>query len=66
MANYSKGKGEKLRCKACGIAFEYNRGVPAKKSLAMHVGMNKNCNRYYNEEAIAASRRRKHGPKKNT
>ena len=59
MANYNKNKGEKLRCRACGISFEYNRGRSADKALTAHIGLNRDCNRYYNEEAIAASLRRK-------
>ena len=62
MANYKKNKGEKLRCRACGIAFEYNRGRSADDALTAHIRLNRDCNRYYNEEARAAySRRKKNG-----
>ena len=63
MANYRKNTGDRLRCNACGSACEYCRGRTAVKVLTMHIGLNKQCNRYYNEEAVAAAKRRGHlGP----
>ena len=49
--HYRKKSGDRLRCKACGVAFEYHRGREASESLALHIRLNKDCNKYYNEEA---------------
>ncbi len=42
-----------MRCKACGILFEYSRGRPASEFLALHIRLDKQCNRYYNEEVTS-------------
>ena len=48
-----KAKQDQLRCKACGILFEYSRGRPASEFLALHIRLDKQCNRYYNEEVTS-------------
>ena len=53
-----KNTGDRLRCRACGVAFEYHRGRPASESLALHIRLNKHCNKYYNEEAVNKHNRR--------
>ncbi len=50
--HYRKNTGDRLRCKACGVTFEYHRGRPASDSLMLHIRLNKQCNKYYNEEAV--------------
>ena len=54
---YGNHTGDRLRCRACGVAFEYHRGREASESLALHIRLNKHCNKYYNEEAINEHKR---------
>jgi len=55
--HYRKKAGDRLRCKACGVAFEYHRGRSARESLDLHIRLNKDCNRYYNRETADEHKR---------